>query len=353
MQRGSWMVLWLVSSAVAQGQGFAVSVLGGQASVSGGGSQGLPPGPVLAPIQVQIGNSGSSQMARAAIQPQVGTASPVLELSSSSSTSGGCTSCFARAQMSLVLTVSSPAGGRQWLRVLWEGGGSVSQQVETGVARFTVTEQRPGGFTWTESRPSLPGYPLYLDVPLDLSAAATVRLDLSADAFSALVSCSTYPYFCPVGGGAGGRMTFALRATAPPPVEPFGAACLTHGSGVPAALLYDPFGIPGRDRIEALLVCNTIPRASVLLWLGVSRDWIGGVPLPFDLTFLGAPGCFVLQDMVLSVPATVGPGEVASVPLLRRSELAGLGPIYFQWMIPDWVNPLGLVWSNAATLRAP
>jgi hypothetical protein len=153
-------------------------------------------------------------------------------------------------------------------------------------------------------------------------------------------------------GSIGGSFRFALRPSEPPQAAGFGQPCAFQSGALPIALVYDPFGIPGRQNLEALLTTTTsFKNRFVLLWLGTSDQRIGSLPLPFDLTTLGAPGCALLQDAVVLLSATTNTRDLATIPLADAATLRGLPPIYLQWMIPDPINALGLLFSNGVRLE--
>lgn len=73
--------------------------------------------------------------------------------------------------------------------------------------------------------------------------------------------------------------------------------------------------------------------------IGTSNTSYGGVPLPFDLTVFGLPGCRLFNDVVISAPALattwpLSPSSHASVdiPLPPWPALVGAS-LYTQWMV--------------------
>ena len=90
----------------------------------------------------------------------------------------------------------------------------------------------------------------------------------------------------------------------------------------------------------------------LVLCLGNSRDRLGNVTLPLDLTPLGAPGCSLLTNLVTLLPvAPVIPYTV--VPLGPETALRGLGPVFCQWLAGDTANALGIVVSNGVRIELP
>jgi hypothetical protein len=84
-----------------------------------------------------------------------------------------------------------------------------------------------------------------------------------------------------------------------------------------------------------------------VLVFGVSKTLWGAIPLPWDLTMIGAPGCSLLSsvDLILAV-ATDASGN-AKIPLSipNSSSLNGLR-WFNQYAVIDPVNALQLVFSN-------
>jgi hypothetical protein len=338
------LVLTLVASLAAAQGPIVFTVQSGRVQAvgcTGLQSASLPTGPLVTPL----GASASFETASASVS--LAPLPAVIGFTTTAGISAFCpwsTHAIATVDLSLGMRLVPPQPGTYWIRIVWEA----SIGSEFSGASWTVASTRPGGFTWTENRASLPGYPLYLDVPVDLLGTETFTLTFRAAA-AAGRNGPFPPYYA---GSASGQMRFLFRRTPPLPVEPFGAACRATGGGIPAGLIYDPFGI-GREPVEGVLVCDTVQNRPAFLWLGLSRDFLGSLSLPLDLTPFGAPGCFLLQDLQLVLPAMTNSRGVAGVPLLTTAQLTGLPPLYCQWMIPDPGNPLGLVWSNGFVLRAP
>jgi hypothetical protein len=78
--------------------------------------------------------------------------------------------------------------------------------------------------------------------------------------------------------------------------------------------------------------------------LGASRDTIFGLPLPLELSLVNAAGCYLLQDMVVTITLATDARGCARLPLavplvapLRNNR------VYGQWFIVD----AGLRTSNA------
>lgn len=335
-------ILLLSASASTQGWQMAVSVAGSQLTTGGCqiASAALPPGPVLQPIAAVAGRPGLAR-ASSAVTPGAIDQTPVLEFQLEARCAPAS---FAIGSLDLDLSLAAGRPGTQWLRVLWEG-----DQMARMPPLWTLIALPPHQFQWSEFRAGSSVYPVTVDVPLDLTLPAQLQLR-----FAGGVGSST---FCGHGGctftteSAGGRMTFALRATAPPAQTPFGVPCATRSGLPPITALFDPFGMPGRTDLEA--VARLPVNAAALLLIGDSRDWFGTLPLPLDLTPLGAPGCSLLTNVVLALP-TVSPIQgLTALALGPETALRGLAPLYFQWCVADPANALGLLFSNAIAVQVP
>jgi hypothetical protein len=101
---------------------------------------------------------------------------------------------------------------------------------------------------------------------------------------------------------------------------------------------------------NSFVVAGGLP---ALLVIGHSNtDW-SGVPLPFDLTSLGAPNCFLRNNLLMTAPGITqaGANGTASivVPIPADRTLAG-GIFYSQfWFLDPGANNLGLFVSASRT----
>lgn len=96
------------------------------------------------------------------------------------------------------------------------------------------------------------------------------------------------------------------------------------------------------------LPANTLLAA---LAVGLSDTAFGGLPLPLPLAALGAPGCFLHND--LAIDAAMGMqlfGTVATmpIPVPTTPGLAGFTFHLQGWALAPGVNPLAIVTSNGA-----
>lgn len=120
----------------------------------------------------------------------------------------------------------------------------------------------------------------------------------------------------------------------------FGAGC-----GPTAGWYWEP--IVGQSYYE-LHLSGGLSSAPALLLLGVSQSLWKGLPLPFDLGLVGAPGCALLTGPVVTFGATTDAHGAALLHLAipPSADLAG-ATFYVQWAAPaPGANPLGLLFSE-------
>lgn len=128
------------------------------------------------------------------------------------------------------------------------------------------------------------------------------------------------------------------------------------GTGCPGSLGAMVDAVVGRTEIGQTLsyqLTNVKPGAFVSGQLGFSSTNWGGLPLPFDLTPLQAPGCRIFNDLYLGfsrVASTTG-AVTASVPIPNVQGLIGAS-YHFQWLVVDsGANALGIAVSDATTTK--
>jgi len=89
-----------------------------------------------------------------------------------------------------------------------------------------------------------------------------------------------------------------------------------------------------------------------LLLLGASRTNWNGVPLPFPLDVLGAPGCELLAagDVAIAVATGLVGGASVTLGVPAAAELVG-AELFGQWAVREpGSNPLGFVFSDGAAM---
>lgn len=125
-------------------------------------------------------------------------------------------------------------------------------------------------------------------------------------------------------------------------VQPFGAGCASGGTAT-----WTTNGAPTLGNAQfALGVAGAPGSAPCLLALGLGRSvaTVLGVPLPFDLAPVGAPGCALRVDpetLVARLSTASGVAQVQA-PVPNVPALAGL-QCFGQWFLGDAaVGPLGL-----------
>lgn len=113
--------------------------------------------------------------------------------------------------------------------------------------------------------------------------------------------------------------------------------------------------IPKVGQSLSITLGRAVANANAFGFLGFSTtSWNGQVPLPFDLTAVGAPGCNVWIDLLAGVPVTTDGAGAASIPLSIPNQQSLLGLQFAaQWIVIDpAANAAGLVTSagGAATI---
>lgn len=137
-----------------------------------------------------------------------------------------------------------------------------------------------------------------------------------------------------------------------PHVHPIGSGCVGTDGHVPLLGARAParVNVPFRTEVHAVAA-----NRFVFGVLGSSTTSWNGVPLPLDLGFLGAPGCTVLVDQVLTLAGSSAGGgsggglAVFSWPIPNNPRLVGRS-FFFQAFVQDAATPLGLTATNG--LRA-
>ncbi len=99
-------------------------------------------------------------------------------------------------------------------------------------------------------------------------------------------------------------------------------------------------------------VRNGLPAAPGWLLLGASRTLIGTQPLPFDLTSLNMPGCWLNTDLLLTLPIVLDASGSFQVPLpIPNSQALVGGRLMAQpWLRDAAANGLGYTTGEAQEL---
>ncbi|MBK8978627.1 MAG: hypothetical protein IPM29_22245 [Planctomycetes bacterium] len=145
----------------------------------------------------------------------------------------------------------------------------------------------------------------------------------------------------------------ALGATALIPgvaaQQPGLASHSSFGAGCPGGGSLTATGLPEFGRRSTIALDGARPSAPAFLLLGLSSSQAGGVPLPLDLTSLGAPGCVLLTSIDDTIASSTDPLGSARTELLIPQDptLAGVH-VYAQWLVVDpGANQLGIALSDA------
>ena len=152
---------------------------------------------------------------------------------------------------------------------------------------------------------------------------------------------------------ASGVTLVQLAQGAPPGVAGFGTACPdqtgiapTIGVGVGARL----------GKTMAVNLSNANPNLlAAVLGIGLSNSVWSGTPLPFDLGFIGMPGCnwYVAGDVAMTLP-TIGANGTRhhtthEIAVPQNNTLLGLD-LFSQWLVLE-PSPAGLTGSTTRAMR--
>lgn len=179
--------------------------------------------------------------------------------------------------------------------------------------------------------------------------------DLIVDIRTYATSAGGQPLRYPLDAVTG--MNGVATVTAPSPTATSGT--LTQGAATVIGLMagvregqvpqLSGFGAPSIGATYGLELVSAPAAAQAWLTVGFSRTSNGGVPLPFDLAPIGAPGCFLLADVREALVATTSASGAAtfSVPVPATPALRG-GMVFHQGIVSDLgANQLGIVTSGA------
>ena len=125
------------------------------------------------------------------------------------------------------------------------------------------------------------------------------------------------------------------------PVEAFGGGC----SGLRQGWLNGPE--VGSSAFQLRLEGGPGFAPALLITGASNTSWLG-VPLPFDMALLGAPGCDLLVSVGPTVPALLNAAGTLTLnaPIPNEPSLTG-ARLFTQWAVLDaGANPLGIVLSD-------
>lgn len=129
--------------------------------------------------------------------------------------------------------------------------------------------------------------------------------------------------------------------------RPYGAGC--QGTGGVPGLAPAPGSLPKFGTVFKLDLTK-LPAAPgpLLTFLGLSTETYAGIPLPLDLTVLGAPGCSLLCSGPFTLPAVNVGGSGLLVVSIPNDPVLLRGRFLLQTFVPDAAaNALGLTVTNA------
>jgi hypothetical protein len=170
-------------------------------------------------------------------------------------------------------------------------------------------------------------------------------------------------YYISVAGGlfaATGDYVLYTGGTSPMTVsssfqqQPPSTNACPGSNGLRPAITVASSEVPQLGSTFVMRLQNALPNAVLLPFYGLSKTLANGglVVLPFDMTVLGAPGCFIRVDPAVSTFAVADGTGVTSIdiPMPGTLSLRGL-PIFLQAACLDLPNnPLGLSMTNDVRL---
>ncbi len=126
--------------------------------------------------------------------------------------------------------------------------------------------------------------------------------------------------------------------------------CVGSNGSVPTAQIRDlEAPVIGTTFVVDFVQCPAASTMFAMIGFDITQT-SSGFPLPFDLTFLGAPGCAIEVDPLVAVPLTSGPfgASTAVLPIALDPALVGITG-YVQGFVPDpAANNFGATTSNRA-----
>jgi hypothetical protein len=134
--------------------------------------------------------------------------------------------------------------------------------------------------------------------------------------------------------------------------NPAGASYPAYGAGCAGTGAFFPTSVGRGAALKgsasfAFGLDSALPGTAAVLLLGINNS----APFPIDLTTLGAPGCFLRNDIIGLIPApTTGVANGLGFATVPAPLPNAAFVLHTQWMVLDKSNNLGLVFSDARTL---
>ena len=127
----------------------------------------------------------------------------------------------------------------------------------------------------------------------------------------------------------------------------------TFGAGCSSGPRTAPLGHTVAGDLEigrplTLQVHHAVTGSPAFVYLGFSNQSAGGLPLPFDLGYAGAPGCSLLVDPAVTLPTSGQRVRSATVQLPHDLSLVGTRVFTQAAAVAPGANALGMLYSNGA-----
>ncbi|MGA1608234.1 MAG: hypothetical protein ACO4CT_14710, partial [Planctomycetota bacterium] len=118
--------------------------------------------------------------------------------------------------------------------------------------------------------------------------------------------------------------------------------------GMPRFATLEAEGVPSMGNSYELVVRGAMPMSPVLFGSGSSRSTWAGTPLPLDLSILGAPGCFVLNNLeaTVSVAADATGTARLTYPVPNSIVLRGREAFHQGIVFDPYANLLGVTTTS-------
>lgn len=146
----------------------------------------------------------------------------------------------------------------------------------------------------------------------------------------------------PLVGGSAAKMGLVLSS---PNFVDVGVGCKGSSNSVPTLGATNLPQIGGKP--FNLTMSGGLPSSVGIMVLGIDRTKLGAIPLPFDLQPLGATGCLVWNDLLVTLGVPLDAKGAANFPLPLPAFLISGQRLYFHWWNLDAnANTFGLTTSN-------